>query len=137
MIAIVNNCMHAIELSKEMRTRYGNKDEQFEMLTAISKNFEVLCQTYEVKFSIIPSLMKYSVNQLSISIQSLRKEAAGFLLEEAFLDAEPHFQDLHTRKWITTTAPVDTICVTLEDYFQVRLQEKRLNTQTFYNQITF
>lgn len=51
-------------------------------------------------------------------MQQLRDEAAQFLLEEAFLDLEPQFQDLITSKWVTTSIPVDTICVTLEDYFQ-------------------
>jgi exocyst complex component 3 len=51
-------------------------------------------------------------------LQQLRDEAAQFLLEEAFLDLEPQFQDLITSKWVTTSIPVDTICVTLEDYFQ-------------------
>lgn len=41
-----------------------------------------------------------------------------FLLEEAFLDLEPQFQDLITSKWVGSSIPVDTICVTLEDYFQ-------------------
>lgn len=51
-------------------------------------------------------------------LQTLRDEAAKFLLEEAFLDLEEHFDDLFTPKWMTSSIPVDTICVTLEDYFQ-------------------
>lgn len=40
-----------------------------------------------------------------------------FLLEEAFLDLETHFDDLFTLKWTQSSMSVDTICVTLEDYF--------------------
>lgn len=49
----------------------------------------------------------------------MRNEAAGFLLDEAFLDLEPHFQEIATRNWLAGTVAVDTICETLEDYFQV------------------
>lgn len=34
------------------------------------------------------------------------------------MDLEVHFDDLFTAKWLLSTIPVDTICVTLEDYFQ-------------------
>lgn len=51
----------------------------------------------------------------------MRNEAAQFLLEEAFLDLDLHFKDIATPKWLSSTIPVDTICVTLEDYFQVAL----------------
>nr|CAG4639889.1 EOG090X03GO [Daphnia pulex]SVE84774.1 EOG090X03GO [Daphnia pulex] len=95
MIAIINNCLHAMELSQQMRTRNGNKGDQSGTSSFFNK-FEILSQTYD----------------------SLRNEAAGFLLDEAFLDLEPHFQDLLTRKWVLSTVPVDTICATLEDYFQ-------------------
>jgi len=47
----------------------------------------------------------------------LRSEAARYLLEEAFLDLEPHFQDIVTVKWVSTSLAVDTICITLDDYF--------------------
>ncbi|XP_050673843.1 exocyst complex component 3 isoform X2 [Leptidea sinapis] len=57
-------------------------------------------------------------NKALATFQNLRDEAAQFLLEEAFLDLEQHFEDLFTMKWLTSTIPVDTICVTLEDYFQ-------------------
>ncbi|CAG9578778.1 unnamed protein product [Danaus chrysippus] len=59
-----------------------------------------------------------SFDKLLTTFQNLRDEAAKFLLEEAFLDLEEHFDDLFTVKWLASTIPVDTICVTLEDYFQ-------------------
>lgn len=44
---------------------------------------------------------------------------AAFLLEEAFLDLEVHFSELFTPKWIASPQKaVDTICATLDDYFQ-------------------
>nr|CAH0107998.1 unnamed protein product [Daphnia galeata] len=100
MIAIINNCLHAMELSQQMRNRNGNKDSSL-----LFNKFEILSQTYD----------------------SLRNEAAGFLLDEAFLDLEPHFQDLLTRKWVMSTVPVDTICATLEDYFQDYIHLKPRN----------
>lgn len=48
----------------------------------------------------------------------MRDEAARFLLEEAFLDLEVHFDSLFTSKWLPSSIPVDTICITLDDYFQ-------------------
>lgn len=50
--------------------------------------------------------------------KGLRDEVGLFLLDEAFLDLEVHFNDLFSVKWLTNTLPIDTICVTLEDYFQ-------------------
>ncbi|XP_012139936.1 exocyst complex component Sec6 isoform X2 [Megachile rotundata] len=50
--------------------------------------------------------------------QQLRNEAVAILLEESFLDLELQFQDLITPKWLSSPIPVETICVTLEDYFQ-------------------
>lgn len=34
------------------------------------------------------------------------------------MDLEIHFEDLFTSKWLPSTIPVDTICITLDDYFQ-------------------
>lgn len=51
------------------------------------------------------------------SNQSLRVEAARYLLEEAFLDLEFHFQDIVTVNWMAGSMAVDTICITLDDYY--------------------
>ena len=52
------------------------------------------------------------------TFKALRDETASYLLEEAFLDLDGHFHELFTVKWITSSIGVDTICVTLQDYFQ-------------------
>nr|CAG4642395.1 EOG090X03GO [Evadne anonyx] len=92
MIAIVNNCFHIMELAKQMRTRYLNTGENKQ----IANSFESLLMTYE----------------------HLRDEAAGFLLEEAFLDLEPSFQELISRKWVSSPAPIDTVETTIADYLE-------------------
>lgn len=65
-------------------------------------------------------LLAYLICALFVwsATQNLRDEAAKFLLEEAFLDLEVHFDDLFTSKWLPSSIPVDTICITLDDYFQ-------------------
>uniref|UniRef100_A0A1B6L8Z3 Exocyst complex component 3 n=1 Tax=Graphocephala atropunctata TaxID=36148 RepID=A0A1B6L8Z3_9HEMI len=93
MITIINNCSLFVELAQQMKQHYWKTDFSSDQSSA---QFNFLLKTY----------------------QDLRDEAAKFLLEEAFLDLESHFQDLITTKWLTSTIPVDTIRVTLDDYFQ-------------------
>lgn len=94
MITITNNCLQFQQLAEEMRKHYWNSEGH---VLAIP-NYDALLQTF----------------------QKLRDEAALYLLEEAFLDLDSHFQDLITTKWVSSSIPIDTICVTLEDYFQVK-----------------
>ncbi|VVC36563.1 Exocyst complex component EXOC3/Sec6 [Cinara cedri] len=91
-ITVLNNCLQFIELALEMKQHYWSSEFKDQSNTA----YEKLIKTY----------------------QNLRDEAAQFLLEEAFLDLDSHFQDLITSKWLTSFISIETICVTLEDYFQ-------------------
>lgn len=93
MITILNNCLQFQQLAEDMRKSYWSSDGH---MLAIP-NYDSLLQTFK----------------------NLRDEAAQYLLEEAFLDLDSHFQDLITTKWMSSSIPIDTICVTLEDYFQV------------------
>lgn len=90
-ITIVNNCQQMLELAQEMKQLYWPKSR-----TEHYNAFELLLSTF----------------------QELRNETASCLLEEAFLDLEVHFNELFTVKWTNTSVSIDTICVTLEDYFQ-------------------
>ena len=92
MITIVNNCMQFIELAQQLKQLYWILNTNND----IAIKFEELINNY----------------------QYLRNEAAAILLEESFLDLELHFHDLLTPKWLSSSIPVETICVTLEDYFQ-------------------
>lgn len=91
MIAISNNCLHFIELSHQMKNRYWKPGVHY---NNISKAIDTMFNTF----------------------QSLRGDTIGFLLDEVFLDLEPHFQELLTRKWMDSNTQVDTICCTIEDY---------------------
>ena len=52
------------------------------------------------------------------TFQEIRQESVNFLLDEAFLDIEAYFGDLLTGKWQTGSQAIDTICATLNDYFE-------------------
>lgn len=90
-ITIVNNCQQIMELAQQIKQIYWPKTR-----TDHYEDFEKLLHTF----------------------QALRDETASYLLEEAFLDLDGHFNELFTIKWIGSSIAVDTICVTLQDYFQ-------------------
>ncbi|XP_015605844.1 exocyst complex component 3 [Cephus cinctus] len=92
MITVVNNCLQFVELAQQMKQLYWVPN----ISADAAVKFETLLGNYQL----------------------LRDEAAKILLEESFLDLELHFQDLLTPKWLSSPIPVETICVTLEDYFQ-------------------
>ncbi|XP_035743046.1 exocyst complex component 3-like isoform X1 [Vespa mandarinia] len=92
MITIVNNCLQFTELAQQIKQIYWVPNTSGDATV----KFENLLAHY----------------------QQLRNEAAAILLEESFLDLELHFQDLITSKWLQSSIPIATICVTLEDYFQ-------------------
>lgn len=90
-IAIVNNSQQILDLAQQLKQKYwpNARTEHYE-------DFEKLLETFQL----------------------IRTQAAGYLLEEAFLDLDGYFNELFKPEWLTSTISVDTICITLEDYFQ-------------------
>lgn len=101
MITIVNNCLLFVELAQQMKHHYWQTDFSKEESSA-------------------------QLNYLLKTYQNLRDEAEQFLLEEAFLDLNSHFHNLITSEWMTSSNSVNTICATLEDYFQDYVQHLRV-----------
>lgn len=97
MISIVNNCMQFREFAGQWKPDIRTKETV--------KVFEKLLHGY----------------------LEIRNEAVKYLLTEAFRDLYLHFNDLFTPKWLTSSAPVDTICLTFEDYFQDYIHLKAEN----------
>ncbi|XP_008332979.1 exocyst complex component 3 [Cynoglossus semilaevis] len=88
MIAIINNCQTFKESINSLKRKYSRSSEATESDAAIER-----------------------------TLNEVVKEGCQFLLDEVFLDLENHLNDLLTRKWLTGSHAVDTICVTVEDYF--------------------
>ncbi|XP_016147585.1 exocyst complex component 3-like [Sinocyclocheilus grahami] len=88
MIAIINNCQTFKESINSLKRKYSQSTEPTQNDAAIDK-----------------------------LLNEVAREGCQFLLDEVFLDLERHLNELLTRKWLTGTHAVDTICVTVEDYF--------------------
>lgn len=88
MIAIINNCQTFKESINSLKRKYTQSSEPTDSDAAIER-----------------------------TLNEVAKEGCQFLLDEVFLDLEHHLNELLTRKWLTGSHAVDTICVTVEDYF--------------------
>ncbi|XP_061695444.1 exocyst complex component 3 isoform X1 [Syngnathoides biaculeatus] len=88
MIAIINNCQTFKESINSLKRKYSQSSELIDSDTTIER-----------------------------TLNEVAKEGCQFLLDEVFLDLEHHLNELLTRKWLTGSHAVDTICVTVEDYF--------------------
>ncbi|KAK5614984.1 Exocyst complex component 3 [Crenichthys baileyi] len=88
MIAIINNCQTFKESISSLKRKYSQSSDPFDSDSAIER-----------------------------TLSEVVKEGCQFLLDEVFLDLENHLNELLTRKWLTGSHAVDTICVTVEDYF--------------------
>nr|XP_046263368.1 exocyst complex component 3 [Scatophagus argus]XP_046263369.1 exocyst complex component 3 [Scatophagus argus]XP_046263370.1 exocyst complex component 3 [Scatophagus argus] len=88
MIAIINNCQTFKESISSLKRKYSQSSEPTDSDAAIER-----------------------------TLNEVAKEGCQFLLDEVFLDLENHLNELLTRKWLTGSHAVDTICVTVEDYF--------------------
>jgi len=93
MIAIINNCDRFEALAQEMKSRWwkpGHHDNEG------AGKFEKLLLTF----------------------QEICQESVQFLLDEAFEDIEVYFSELVTVKWQVGSQAIDTICLTIKDYFE-------------------
>lgn len=88
MIAIINNCQTFKESINSLKRKYSQSSEPTDSDAAIER-----------------------------TLNEVAKEGCQFLLDEVFLDLEHHLSELLTRKWLLGSHAVDTICVTVEDYF--------------------
>ncbi|XP_026170053.1 exocyst complex component 3 isoform X1 [Mastacembelus armatus] len=88
MIAIINNCQTFKESINSLKRKYSQSSEPTDSDAAIER-----------------------------MLNEVAKEGCQFLLDEVFLDLEHHLNELLTRKWLMGCHAVDTICVTVEDYF--------------------
>ncbi|KAH0627126.1 hypothetical protein JD844_002540 [Phrynosoma platyrhinos] len=91
MVAIINNCQTFKESIISLKKKYLSP--------------------------VMEEIMSSSHACIDAVLDDVAKEGCSSLLEEVFIDLEPHLSELMTRKWLAGSNAVDTICVTVEDYF--------------------
>ncbi|XP_060103776.1 exocyst complex component 3 [Heteronotia binoei] len=91
MVAIINNCQTFKESIVSLKRKY---------LTPMME--DIMASSHACIYAVL---------------DDVAKEGCSSLLDEVFMDLEPHLNELMTRKWLAGSNAVDTICVTVEDYF--------------------
>lgn len=133
-VKVLNLCLH--EMSKFL-SRYKEemaayreehlKDRQhyrcyIQYMIAVINN----CQTFKMSVgSLKQKYMKYEMEEenpfsspnMDSILDSIAGDGCSYLLGEVFIDLEQHLNELMTRKWLSGCNAVDTICITVEDYF--------------------
>uniref|UniRef100_UPI00358EA35C exocyst complex component 3-like n=1 Tax=Myxine glutinosa TaxID=7769 RepID=UPI00358EA35C len=91
MIAAINNCTLFSESVQTLKRRY------------------LLSLPTDKSWSAIP--------KIESDLSTIAAEGCTYLLDEVLLDIKPSLLELLTRPWLTSSKAMDTICITIEDYF--------------------
>lgn len=95
MVAIVNNCKFCMDFTDQLKDR---------LVPEIGK-------------AVFGEDRERSFKGVVACFEQLGQESAGYLLEEVFLDLEPYLSQIMTPAWVPSTEAIDTIIVTIEDYY--------------------
>ena len=88
-----------------------NSLEEYEILVDDLKIISYMKLTKDMEFS------SSKFEQILYIIVSLRADNANILIDEMFLDIEPHFEKIMTSNWEFETEAIDILISTVADYF--------------------
>ncbi|KAM7449264.1 hypothetical protein ABFA07_002820 [Porites harrisoni] len=95
MVAIVNNCKACMDFTDQLKERLIVELGRAAFGEDRQRSFKSVVDFFE----------------------RIGEESAGYLLEEVFLDLETLFGQIMTPTWVPSSEAVDTIVVTIEDYY--------------------
>ncbi|XP_064080998.1 exocyst complex component 3-like [Macrobrachium nipponense] len=94
-IALANSCQAIVDVVVTVKSQFWKPGGSQQNDGKIATEFDALLTVY----------------------QRLRDLMCDYLLEEALVDLQEQFTALLTPRWLNNTEPMDTICLTLSDYF--------------------
>lgn len=94
-IALANSCQAIVDVVVTVKTQFWKPGGSQQNDIKIATEFDALLTVY----------------------QRVRDVMCDYLLEEALVDLQEQFSALITQRWLNNTEPMDTICLTLSDYF--------------------
>ena len=89
-----------------------NSLEEYEILVYDLKTISYMKLTKDMKSS------SSKFEEILYIIVSLRSDIANILIDEMFIDIEPHFEKIMTSNWEFETEAIDILISTVGDYFQ-------------------
>ncbi|CAH3195503.1 unnamed protein product [Porites evermanni] len=102
MVAIVNNCKACMDFTDQLKERLIAELGRAAFGEDRQRTFKMVVDCFE----------------------RIGEESTGYLLEEVFLDLENFFSQIMTPTWVPSSEAVDTIVVTIEDYYNDFLHMK-------------
>ncbi|XP_050707871.1 exocyst complex component 3-like [Eriocheir sinensis] len=95
-IALANSCQAMVDVLMSIKTQFWRPG------TTTTTNDTMIATKFDAVLTVY---------------QHVRNQMCDHLLEEALVDLQDHFNALLTPRWLHNTEPLDTICLTLSDYF--------------------
>lgn len=123
-----------LEAIVQLKNKHFSDRNQFpfythHMITVINNCLQFKESAAQWKSEVHTPESDHILDELQRSYLRVRDEAVKYLLREALTDLYQHFTNLVTPKWLSSSAQVETICLTFADYFQdyIHLREENFN----------
>ncbi|XP_039265797.2 exocyst complex component 3-like isoform X1 [Styela clava] len=118
MVAIANNCESFIEFAQQMEKDYLGKKSDSGQGNEINELYMMDADDGNPFGSSVENPDEDDLfHKFRIEMDRVAEATCGYLLDEVFMDLKIHCDNLLTKQWLTDESIVETVCVTIEDYY--------------------
>lgn len=118
MVAIANNCEAFIEFAQQMEKDYLGRKTESQISSEVNELYMMDADDGNPFGSPDENPDEDDLfYRFRVEMDQVAEATCSFLLDEVFMDLKIHCDNLFTKQWLTDESIVETICVTIEDYY--------------------